>query len=75
MSVLDADIVIMLYATEELQGQVEGLELFRSLRGVRDGRYIVIDLPAASALRTPTVLSIQWGLDQIRPSLAKVASS
>jgi iron-siderophore transport system substrate-binding protein len=75
MSVLDADIVIMLYATNELQRQVEGLELFRSLRGVREGRYIVIDLPTASALRTPTVLSVRWGLDQIRPSLARVATS
>ncbi len=75
MSVLDADIVVMLYATNELQRQVEGLELFRSLRGVRDGRYIVIDLPTASALRTPTVLSIRWGLEQIRPSLARVATS
>ncbi|MDQ4011787.1 MAG: iron-siderophore ABC transporter substrate-binding protein [Actinomycetota bacterium] len=75
MSVLDADIVIMLYATNELQRQVEGLQLFRSLRGVRDDRYIVIDLPTASALRTPTVLSIRWGLEQIRPSLARVATS
>ena len=71
MSVLDADIVIMLYATNELQRQVEGLKLFRSLRGVRDDRYIVINLPTTSALRTPTVLSIRWGLDQIKPSLAR----
>jgi iron complex transport system substrate-binding protein len=75
MSVLDADVIIMLYATNELQRQVEGLELFRNLRGVRDDRYIVIDLATASALRSPTVLSIQWGLEQIRPSLARVATS
>jgi putative ABC transport system ATP-binding protein len=45
------------------------------LRGVRDDRYIVTDLATASALRSPTVLSIQWGLEQIRPSLARVATS
>jgi len=65
----------MLYGTPELQRQVEDLELFRNLRGVRDGRYIVIDLPTATALRTPTVLSIRWGLEQIQPSLARVAAS
>ncbi|MGH3993977.1 MAG: hypothetical protein ACRDSN_16150, partial [Pseudonocardiaceae bacterium] len=75
ISLLDADIVVMLYATDDLQRQVEGLELFRNLRGVRDGRYIVIDLPTASALRSPTVLSVRWGLEQIRPSLARVATS
>ncbi len=74
-SLLDADIVMMLYATNDLQRQLEGLELFRNLRGVRDDRYIVIDLPTATALRTPTVLSVRWGLDQLRPSLARVATS
>ncbi|MDQ4105520.1 MAG: hypothetical protein M3186_18080 [Actinomycetota bacterium] len=57
MLVLDADIVFMLYATDELQRQVEGLELFRNLRGVREQRYIMIDLITATALRTPSVLS------------------
>ncbi|MGH3974591.1 MAG: hypothetical protein ACRDS9_14865, partial [Pseudonocardiaceae bacterium] len=75
MSLLDADIVIMLYATAELQRQVEGLELFRNLGAVREGRYIVIDLSTTTALRTPTVLSIPWGLDQIKPSLARAATS
>lgn len=75
ISLLDADIVFMLYATKDLQQQVEDLGLFRNLRGVRDGRYIVIDLPTATALRSPSVLSIRWGLDQIRPSLARVAGS
>ncbi|MGH3927930.1 MAG: ABC transporter substrate-binding protein, partial [Pseudonocardiaceae bacterium] len=74
ISLLDAEVVVMLYATDDLRRQVEDLELFRNLRGVRDGRYIVIDLPTASALRTPTVLSVRWGLDQIRPSLARVAT-
>lgn len=73
ISLLDADIVVMLYATDELRTQVEALELFKKLRGVRDGRYFVMDLPTTSALRTPTVLSIRWGLEQIRSSLATVA--
>ena len=75
MSVLDADIVFMLYATDELQRQVEGLELFRNLRGVRQQRYIVIDLITATALRTPSVLSIRWGLEQVKPSLARVSTT
>ncbi|MGH3837386.1 MAG: iron-siderophore ABC transporter substrate-binding protein [Pseudonocardiaceae bacterium] len=75
ISLMDADIVVMLYATNELQRQVEGLELFRSLRGVKEERYIVIDLPTAISLRTPTVLSIRWGLDQIKPDLDRVSTS
>ena len=75
ISLLDADIVMMGYATKELQDQVEDLELFRNLRGVRDEQYIVIDLLTTSTLRSPTVLSIQWGLDQIKPSLARAAGS
>ncbi len=75
ISLLDADIVVMLYATNELQRQVEDLELFGNLQGVRDDRYIVMDLPTTTALRTPTVLSVRWGLDQLKPSLARVATS
>ncbi|MGH3937038.1 MAG: iron-siderophore ABC transporter substrate-binding protein [Pseudonocardiaceae bacterium] len=75
ISLLDADILMMGYANDELQRQVEDLELFRNLRGVREGRYIVIDLPTATALRSPSVLSIRWGLEQLRPSLARVAGS
>ncbi len=73
ISLLDADIVVMLYATDELRKQVEALELFQKLHGVRDGRYFAMDLPTTSALRTPTVLSIRWGLEQIRSDLKKVA--
>lgn len=39
---------------------MEGLELFGNMRAVRDGRYVVIDLPTVTALRSPTVLSIPW---------------
>lgn len=73
ISQLDGDIVVMLYATPELQRQVEEFALFRNLGGVRDGRYFVIDLPTATALRSPTVLSIPWALGQIGPSLNRVA--
>ncbi|MGI9000068.1 MAG: iron-siderophore ABC transporter substrate-binding protein [Pseudonocardia sp.] len=73
ISLLDADIIVMLYASDELQRQVEEFELFGNLRGVRDGRYFVMDLPTASALRSPTVLSIPWALDQIGPELKRVA--
>ncbi len=73
ISVMDADIVIMLYATDELRRQVEGLELFQNLKGVQDGRYVVADLPTISALRSPTVLSVPWALQQIGPELTRVA--
>lgn len=73
ISLLDADIVVMLYATPELRRQIEEFALFRNLRGVRDGRYVVVDLPTATALRSPTVLSIPWALEQLGPSLARVA--
>ena len=73
ISLLDADVIVMAYVTKELQDQVENLELFKKLRGVQAKGYIVLDLPTVSALRSPTVLSIRWGLDQIKPSLTRVA--
>ena len=74
ISLLDADVVVMLYAGDDLQRLVENFQLFRNLRAVQDGRYFVIDLTTAVALRNPSVLSIPWGLEQIRPSLKRVAS-
>ncbi|HEU0089207.1 MAG TPA: hypothetical protein VFQ77_16430 [Pseudonocardiaceae bacterium] len=42
---------------------------------MREGRYIVLDLITTVSLRSPSVLSIPWGLEQVRPSLARVATS
>ncbi|MGI9003084.1 MAG: ABC transporter substrate-binding protein [Pseudonocardia sp.] len=72
-SLLDSDVVVMLYASDDLQRQVEELGLFGNLRAVRNQRYIVIDLPTATALRSPTVLSVPWALEQIGPALDRVA--
>ena len=73
IGLLDADVVVMLYVNDAVRRQMEALPLFQNLRGVREGRYIVLDLATTSALRTPTVLSIPWGLDRIGPDLDRVA--
>ncbi|MDN5857695.1 MAG: hypothetical protein L0H84_03655 [Pseudonocardia sp.] len=63
----------MLYADDAARRQVEDLQLFQNLRGVREGRYAVLDLPTISALRSPTVLSIPWALERIDPDLDRIA--
>ncbi|MDN5860716.1 MAG: iron-siderophore ABC transporter substrate-binding protein [Pseudonocardia sp.] len=73
IGLLDAEVVIMLYADDAARRQVEDLQLFQNLRGVREGRYAVLDLPTISALRSPTVLSIPWALERIDPDLDRIA--
>lgn len=71
LDVLDADVVVMLYGSPTLRRQLEGNPLFRRLSAVRRGDYVVVDLDTAIAMRTPSVLSIPWGLDRVVPELSR----
>jgi iron complex transport system substrate-binding protein len=68
---LDADVLIMAYASDELRTSLESNPVFRAAPAVRSGHYLPVSVDAISALRLPSVLSIPYGLDQMEPGLAK----
>ncbi len=45
----------------------------QQLRPVREGNYLPLTLDQAVALQAPNVVAADWLLDQLRPSLQKVA--
>lgn len=67
---LDADVLVMLYASDDLRASLEANPLFTGIPAVADGRYQVITFELAVALRNPTPLSIPFALDQIERQLA-----
>jgi iron complex transport system substrate-binding protein len=71
LGTLDADVLIMSYASDDLRASLESNPVFQAVPAVRDRRYLPTGLDATSALRLPSVLSIPYGLDQLEPALAK----
>ncbi|MEU6701341.1 ABC transporter substrate-binding protein [Pseudonocardia sp. NPDC046786] len=69
----DADLLIMTFAGADDRATFEGNELVQRVRAVREGNYVPIDLDTAVALQAPNPVSTGWLLDQLRPSLEKVA--
>lgn len=65
---LDADIIIL--------GSLSGIDAMREspywgdLTAVKEDRVITLDPAGVTAFRVPTVLSIPWSLDLLRPALA-----
>lgn len=72
---LDADLVLMLYMSDELRRSFERNPLYRRLDAVRDQRFFALDLPTVSQLRTPTVLGVPWALTQVAPALRAAAAA
>jgi iron complex transport system substrate-binding protein len=70
LDLLDADVVILAYATPAAQRQLEANPLFKRLPAVKRGSYLALDFPTAIALAFPSVLSIPYGLDATVPKLA-----
>ncbi|MGH3908042.1 MAG: iron-siderophore ABC transporter substrate-binding protein [Pseudonocardiaceae bacterium] len=68
---LDADVVILAYASDNLRPSLENNPVFQSVPAVKDGRYVPLGLDAVTALRLPSVLSIPYGLDELEPGLTK----
>lgn len=64
---LDADIIIL--------GSLSGIDAMQEspywgdLTAVRENRVITLDPAGVTAFRVPTVLSIPWSLDLLRPAL------
>ncbi|MBW3574584.1 MAG: hypothetical protein KY450_06915 [Actinobacteria bacterium] len=50
---LDADVMLVAHASPDVRADLESLPLFVNLPPVQDDRYVVVDLVAVSALRTP----------------------
>jgi len=67
---LDADVLLMLYASDDLRTSLEANPLFAGIPAVADGRYQEVSFELAVALRSPTPLSIPFALDQIERHLS-----
>lgn len=70
VDLLDSDVILMLANG----GKPSDLIGFDSLRAATSGAVVQLDFDAATALNTPSVLSVPWVLDQIEPALQKVGS-
>lgn len=70
LGVLDADVLVMAFASDDLRASLEGNPLFRALPVVARGDYLAASLDTITALRSPSVLSIPYGLDQLVSGLA-----
>lgn len=73
LDLLDADVVILTFATEPERTAFEAQPLFKRLKAVRRGSYIALDMPTAIAVAFPSVLSLPYGLDAVVPKLAAAA--
>ncbi|GEL24867.1 iron ABC transporter substrate-binding protein [Pseudonocardia sulfidoxydans NBRC 16205] len=69
LDVLDADVLLLAYASPAARQAVEGMELFQRIPAVQRRSYVALDFPVAIALGFPSALSIGYGLDQVVPQL------
>ncbi|WP_232291884.1 iron-siderophore ABC transporter substrate-binding protein [Frankia sp. QA3] len=72
---LDADFVLIGFATPALKTEMNANKLFTAIPAVKAGRVLQVDAFTAGAVNNPTILNIPWQLDQLKPTLAKVAAS
>lgn len=69
VDLLDSDLIIMLANG----GNPEDLIGFDALRASKSGAVQSVDFSLATALNQPSVLSLPWAFDQLRPILEKAA--
>jgi iron complex transport system substrate-binding protein len=69
-----ADVLFMTFAAGNDRARFEGNALVQQLRPVREGTYLPLTLDQAVALQAPNVVAVDWLLDQLRPTLQKVAA-
>ncbi|WP_462188542.1 MULTISPECIES: iron-siderophore ABC transporter substrate-binding protein [unclassified Frankia] len=75
LDALDADFVLIGFATPALKTEMNGNKLFTDIPAVKAGRVLQVDAFTAGAVNNPTILNIPWQLEQLKPTLAKVADS
>lgn len=72
---LDADFLLIGFATPALKTEMNANKLFAAIPAVKAGRVLQVDAFTAGAVNNPTILNIPWQLDQLRPTLTKVAAT
>ncbi len=75
LHLIDADLVVLAFASPEIQTAYEENPLYQQLQAVKDGRVVVVDLTTIALLRTPSVLGIQWVLENLKPSFELLTES
>lgn len=70
LGLLDADMLIMAFASAELQASLESSAVFATVPAVSRENYVPVSLDTVTAVRNPSVLSIPYGLEQLVPELA-----
>jgi iron complex transport system substrate-binding protein len=75
VGLIDADLVRLGYASDELRAHLTASPLFRAVPAVRDGRVFESDVFGATAGNNPTLLNVPWQLEQQRAVLERVAAS
>jgi iron complex transport system substrate-binding protein len=75
VGLIDADLVRLGYASDELRAQLTASPLFQAVPAVRDGRVFESDVFGATAGNNPTLLNVPWQLEQQRAVLERVAAS
>jgi iron complex transport system substrate-binding protein len=75
VGLIDADLVRLGYASDELRAQLTASPLFQAVPAVRDGRVFEFDVFGATAGNNPTLLNVPWQLERQRAVLERVAAS
>lgn len=70
---LDADVIIFSYRSDDERTQVESNRLFTALPAVRRGSYVPLPISTALSMAFPSTLSIPFALDTIVPKLVTAA--
>ncbi|MCM3886210.1 iron-siderophore ABC transporter substrate-binding protein [Frankia sp. R82] len=74
LDALDADFVLIGYATPALKTEMNANKLFADIPGVREGRVLQVDAFTAGVVNNPTILNIPWQLDRLKPTLTRVSA-
>ncbi|RJQ85217.1 ABC transporter substrate-binding protein [Amycolatopsis panacis] len=70
LDLLDADVLVLTYATPESRKRLEAEPLFQRIPAVQRGAYVPLEMTTAIALAFPTALSVPYGLQECVPKLA-----
>lgn len=75
LNLIDGDLVVIAFGSPEVQAAYEANPLYQQLEAVQEGRVVVVNLSAVTALRSPSVLGIRWVVDQLRPAFKDLAAA
>jgi iron complex transport system substrate-binding protein len=75
LNVLEADVVMLSYHSEEFRPALEDNPLFQQLPAVQRGAYIHLASDVSTGLAYPSVLSIPYVLDQITPQITQALNA